>query len=122
MKIGEASEKSGLPAKTIRYYEDIGFVEPHRRDSGYRDFDEHQIEKLAFIRRARSLGFSVTDCQTLLALQDQNRSCRVGDERSVDDFIAEIDCKLNELKEMRLDLNNIARERAASTPNVREKS
>jgi len=70
MKIGEAFDLCGLPSKTIRYYEDIGFVVPQRRESGYREFDKSQIKKLAFIRQARTLGFSVAECRVLLMLRD----------------------------------------------------
>lgn len=75
MNIGEIAEQSGLPAKTIRYYEDIGLVEPARRANGYRDFGEVELHKLAFLRRARSLGFSIEQCRELLDLyKDRTRS------------------------------------------------
>ena len=59
MNIGEVSQRSGLPAKTIRYYEDIGLVEPLRSSNGYRAFRESDLHKLAFLGRARSLGFTI---------------------------------------------------------------
>ncbi|MET0380834.1 MAG: MerR family DNA-binding transcriptional regulator, partial [Methyloceanibacter sp.] len=43
MNIGEAAAQSGLPPKTIRYYEDIGLLRPGRRDNGFRDYGEHEI-------------------------------------------------------------------------------
>ena len=70
MRIGEAPELCDLPAKTIRSYEDIGFAKLRRKESGYRQFDERQIEKLAFIHQARSLGFIVAECRDLLALRE----------------------------------------------------
>ncbi|MCE3590667.1 MerR family DNA-binding transcriptional regulator, partial [Escherichia coli] len=48
MNIGHASEKSGLPAKTIRYYEDIGLLKPDRSDNGYRDYSMSDVHKLRF--------------------------------------------------------------------------
>ena len=57
MNIGTASEKSGLPAKTIRYYEEIGLIRPLRSDNGYRAFRDSDLHKLAFIGRARGLGY-----------------------------------------------------------------
>ena len=69
MNIGQAAERSGLPAKTIRYYEQIGLIDPPaRRSSNYRDYDETDVQTLLFIQRARSLGFSIDDCRDLLAL------------------------------------------------------
>lgn len=68
MNIGTVSEKSGLPAKTIRYYEDIGLIRPDRRDNGYRDYSMDDVHRLRFLQRSRSLGFSVEECRQLLAL------------------------------------------------------
>jgi Cu(I)-responsive transcriptional regulator len=75
MNIGEVARRAGLPAKTIRYYEDIGLVTPVRSPNGYRAFRESDIHKLAFLGRARALGFTIEDCRTLLALwEDKNRA------------------------------------------------
>jgi len=75
MNIGEVSQRTGLPPKTIRYYEDIGLVKPLRDANGYRAFRESEMHKLAFLGRARTLGFSIEDCRNLLALwEDKNRA------------------------------------------------
>ena len=55
MNIGAVSDKSGLPAKTIRYYEDIGLISPDRRDNGYRDYSMDDVHRLLFLQRSRSL-------------------------------------------------------------------
>jgi DNA-binding transcriptional MerR regulator len=62
MNIGDVAERSGLPAKTIRYYEDIGLIRPKRGGNGYRAFANADVHKLAFLGRARSLGFSIEEC------------------------------------------------------------
>lgn len=73
MNIGEVSGRSGLPAKTIRYYEDIGLIMPLRDTNGYRAFRTRDLHKLAFLGRARALGFTIEDCRNLLALwEDQD--------------------------------------------------
>ena len=64
----EVSERSGLPAKTIRYYEDIGLIAPDRRENGYRDYSTEDVHRLRFLQRSRSLGFSVEECRQLLSL------------------------------------------------------
>ncbi|MED6308569.1 MAG: Cu(I)-responsive transcriptional regulator [Pseudomonadota bacterium] len=75
MNIGRASEKTGLPVRTIHYYEEIELVVPARRDNGYRDYSDTDVHKLSFLHRARGLGFSVEDCRALLTLyEDRNRA------------------------------------------------
>ncbi len=54
MNIGDVATRSGLPAKTIRYYEDIGLIKPHRSDNGYRCFAEADLHKLAFLETGRA--------------------------------------------------------------------
>jgi len=68
MNISDAAKHTGLPAKTIRYYEDIGLVTPARSANGYRVFSDSDVHKLTFLARARALGFSIEDCRDLLTL------------------------------------------------------
>ena len=56
--IGQAAELTGVSAKMIRHYEDIGLIRPKRGGNGYRTFDGADVHRLAFLGRARSLGFS----------------------------------------------------------------
>ena len=67
MKIAEVSKRTGLPASTIRYYEKIGLVEPQRRVSGRRVFDEKALFTLKFVRLAQATGFSIDEIKSLLA-------------------------------------------------------
>lgn len=76
MNIGEAAKASGVTAKMIRYYEEIGLIpQPERTASGYRSYTAREVQMLRFVRRARDLGFSVDRITELLALwRDRARS------------------------------------------------
>ncbi len=101
MNIGDVARLSGIPAKTIRYYEDIGLVRPLRSGNGYRAFRESDLHKLAFLGRARALGFTIEDCRALMALyEDESReSAQV--KRIAEDHLARIDEKIAQLRSMR---------------------
>lgn len=109
MNIGEAADQSGLPAKTIRYYEEIGLVTPAaRQTNGYRDYAPQDIHTLKFLNRARSLGFSVEDCRALIALYtDRNR--KSADVKALAlTRIEDIDRKIAELHSMRRAVEQLA--------------
>ncbi|WP_417692723.1 Cu(I)-responsive transcriptional regulator [Roseibium sp.] len=101
MNIGDVSRRSGLPVKTIRYYEDIGLVTPPRSENGYRAFREIEVHKLAFLGRARELGFTIEDCRTLLALYEDNGRESAQVKRVAEDHLLKIDEKLAQLQSMR---------------------
>ncbi|MCZ4258854.1 Cu(I)-responsive transcriptional regulator [Sulfitobacter sp. G21635-S1] len=77
MNIGRAATETGLSVKTIRYYEEIGLVEPERAENGYRDFGDQQITQLRMLAQARHLGFGLEECRRLLDLNaDPARASR----------------------------------------------
>ncbi len=105
MNIGDVSERSGVPAKTIRYYEDIGFIKPRRLPNGYRDFEDTELHKLAFIGRARSLGFTIEDCRTLLELYNDKARASADVKQVAQQNLQEIDAKIADLQSMRSTLS-----------------
>lgn len=101
MNIGDVAQLSGVPAKTIRYYEDIGLIEPLRSSNGYRAFRESDVHKLLFLGRARSLGFTIEDCRTLLRLYEDESRTSAEVKRVAQSHLRQIDRKIAELREMR---------------------
>lgn len=107
MNIGDVSDASGLSTKTIRYYEDIGLVKPARGANGYRDFSEIDAHKLAFLGRARSLGFSIEDCRTLLSLYDDRDRASSDVKRIAQEHLARVAEKIRELEALRGTLRDL---------------
>ena len=109
MKIGHASQQSGVSQRMIRHYEAIGLMPAAaRRDSGYRDYDQSDVATLRFIRRARDLGFPVEEIRQLLALwHDRGRAS--GEVRTLAlSRAAELERKARQLDEMRRSLEHLA--------------
>jgi MerR family copper efflux transcriptional regulator len=108
MNIGTAARASGVPAKTIRYYEEIGLIRPAGRSNGnYRVYGDLEVETLRFIRRARGLGFSVDEVAELLDLwRDRGRNSRQV-KALANRHLADIDGKIAGLKTMRDSLNEL---------------
>ena len=109
MNIGQAAAATGVSAKRIRYYEQIGLLgKPRRSASGYRVFDRDDLHTLSFIRRARRLGFSVPKISALLELwQDQGRSS-ADVKRLVETHLDELREKIGELQAMVDTLQHLA--------------
>ncbi|MFH7043263.1 Cu(I)-responsive transcriptional regulator [Paucibacter sp. JuS9] len=79
MNIGQAAEASGVSAKMIRHYEQVGLLPAARRtESGYRQYGHNEVHTLRFIRQARDLGFSIAEIGELVGLwQNRRRPSRV---------------------------------------------
>lgn len=107
MNIGMAAQHSKLPAKTIRYYEDIGLVQPERAGNGYRDYDERDIHRLRFVQRARGLGFSVEECRQLLSLYSDTHRASADVKSLAQTKLAEIERKIAELQSLKATLRHL---------------
>ncbi|HUB45539.1 MAG TPA: Cu(I)-responsive transcriptional regulator [Acetobacteraceae bacterium] len=109
LSIGDAAARSGVPAKTIRYYEQIGLIRPAERGANqYRSYSETDVAMLRFVGRARRLGFSVQELKQLVALyRDRGRAS--ADVKAIAvQHIARIDHKLAELQTVRAALADLA--------------
>ncbi|MBL4785906.1 MAG: Cu(I)-responsive transcriptional regulator [Cohaesibacteraceae bacterium] len=108
MNIGAAAELTSLPAKTIRYYEEIDLINPARGDNGYRHYNEQDVNLLRFVQRARSLGFSIEQCRNLLSLYSDKDRASADVKKLAEHKISEIDQKIEELQSLRTTLKNLA--------------
>jgi Cu(I)-responsive transcriptional regulator len=109
MNISQAARRSGLRAKTIRYYEEIGLIaEPARRPNGYRDYDQGALEELQFLFRARQVGFDLDECRQLLDLQrDEGRQSRHARELVLEKS-AQLQQRIDQLQAMQQVLETLA--------------
>ena len=109
LSIGQVARRAGVGVETVRYYEREGLLEePPRRASGYRQYSEHVVKRLHFIKRAQKLGFSLKEITELLLLRvDAQTACEEVRQRA-EAKIAEVDQKLIELQRMRQALIQVA--------------
>ncbi|MGF1626559.1 MAG: Cu(I)-responsive transcriptional regulator [Alphaproteobacteria bacterium] len=107
MNIGEVAQAVDLPVKTVRYYEEIGLVVPERQANGYRRYREREVHVLRFLRRARGLGFSISDCRALLSLYGDEGRASADVRRLAEARIGEIDRKMAELASLRATLASL---------------
>ncbi|WP_312161429.1 Cu(I)-responsive transcriptional regulator [Phenylobacterium sp.] len=109
MNIGQAARASGVTTKMIRYYDEIGLVRPSARtDANYREYDEREINELRFIRRARSLGFSMPEITQLLSLwRDRDRPSREV-KAIADKHLADLDARIAEMQSMAETLRHLS--------------
>jgi MerR family copper efflux transcriptional regulator len=109
MQIGEASRLTGVSAKMIRHYETIGLVpSADRRSSNYRDYGHHDLHRLAFIRRARDLGFSIEEIRNLLRLWGDRSRSSAEVKQLTQAHIGALEAKIEALSEMRATLAHLA--------------
>ncbi len=108
--IGEAALRAGVPAKTIRFYEEAGIIKPAARGSNrYRGYSEADVQTLSFVRRARALGFSLKDVASLLELYSNDRRASRDVKRLALKHVSELDRKLKELTAIRNTIAELAR-------------
>lgn len=105
MKIGELAKAAGSNSETVRYYERIGLLpRPGRTDGNYRDYSQDDVDRLAFIRHARGLGFELADIRSLIGLAEHpERDCAEADAIASRHLDA-VEAKMTQLERLRGEL------------------
>ncbi len=104
MTIGRVAKTLDLPISTLRFYEREGLLTaPDRSKSGYRLYDESAVKRLAFIRSAQAVGFTLEDIRELLRL-DEDSSCKKV-QTLLSRRLAEVETKLADLNRVRTALS-----------------
>jgi len=107
MNIGEVAAATGLPAKTIRYYESVGLIEPARSGGNYRLYDARDVQTLRFVQQARNLGFSVKEVAALVALWRDKRRASGDVRRLAAAHLDDIDERIADLQRIRRTLEGL---------------
>ena len=108
LTIGQAAKTTGVAAKTIRYYEAVGVLPaPSRSASGYRRYDQAAVERLLFIRRARSLGLSLHQLKTLTITLNGGLRPRIRE--LVREQLSAVEHRIAELEGLRRQLEDVSR-------------
>lgn len=110
MRIGEVSKRTGCKIETIRYYERIGVIDPPSRKGAYRDYCQVDIERLRFVRRARELGFSLEEVQTLLDLTPGNEKHCDRVQSIAEQHLENVRAKLADLERMEVALARLVKQ------------
>lgn len=110
MKIGQVAKVAGVATATIRFYEQRGLIpDPSRSESGYRYYGAGTVERLKFILRAKSLGFTLTEIREILELRTAPaRDCSAVLAKA-EDKLADVEAKIAHLEDMRMALQSLVR-------------
>ncbi|MCX7309800.1 MAG: MerR family DNA-binding protein, partial [Afipia sp.] len=110
MNIGQAAKAAGVSAKMIRHYESIGLVPAvDRQASGYREYARADIHRLAFVRRARELGFSIDRIRDLLRLWSDHKRATADVRKVALTHVAELEDKAAQIQTMIKTLRTLAK-------------
>ena len=109
MRIGELADAASVPAKTIRYYEEIGLLPaPERRANGYREYDDSAGERLRFVKAAQAVGFTLAEIKEILSLRDRGEQPCAHVMELVERRARQIAEQVAALEQMQADLRRLA--------------
>ena len=108
MRIGQLAARTGLTTKTIRFYEDVGVLPPpHRLPSGYRDYGEGSIDRIAFVRAAQAAGLTLAEIREVIAVRDSSGAPCEHVLGLLDAHAEDLDRRIAELAALRADVDRL---------------
>jgi MerR family copper efflux transcriptional regulator len=108
LNIGEAAKRSGVSARMVRHYEELGLLPAvARTESGYRQYGDADIHSLRFIRRARDLGFSMPEIAELLGLWHDRRRASASVKRIAERHLGELEHRIAAMQTMQRTLSHL---------------
>jgi MerR family copper efflux transcriptional regulator len=117
VQIGELASRSGVPVKTIRYYEEIGVLAaPARTTSGYRSYDDTAVDHLAFVRAAQAVGLTLGEIRQIVALRERGQTPCTHVVDLLERRATEIDQRITDLQRLRGELHRLAGRAAELDP------
>lgn len=117
MKIGELSDRTGTPVRTIRFYEDKGVLPAADRTSaGYRDYDDRAINRLRFVTAAQGAGLRLSEIKSILAVRDAGDAPCTHTTSLLIGKRDEIDTRIEDLKRLRTEVDNLLKRGAVLDP------
>ncbi|MHC5613619.1 MAG: heavy metal-responsive transcriptional regulator [Nostoc sp.] len=106
--IGQVTDLSGIPIRTIRYYESLGLINSSRRtEGGFRQFSLNVLTRLAFIKRAQNLGLSLEEIRNILQVYDQGQAPCGEIKEKLEDKVLQIDQQIDQLLTLRSEIQGL---------------
>jgi DNA-binding transcriptional MerR regulator len=117
MRIGELARLTGVPTKTIRYYEEIGVLPaPDRTANDYRDYPGEAVDRLAFVRDAQATGLTLTEIASILDLRSQGESTCLHVVDLLERHLSALDRHIKTLRETRKKLSTLTEQARGLDP------
>ncbi|PHM08051.1 heavy metal-responsive transcriptional regulator [Nostoc sp. 'Peltigera malacea cyanobiont' DB3992] len=106
--IGQVTDLTGIPIRTIRYYESLGLINSLRRtEGGFRQFSLDVLTRLAFIKRAQNLGLSLEEIGSILQVYDQGQTPCGEIKEKLEDKVLQIDRQIDQLLTLRSEIKGL---------------
>lgn len=117
MRIGELADRTGVTAKTLRFYEHAGVLpEPSRRASGYRDYDESALARLQFVKAGQAAGLTLAELRQVIVIRDDSGPPCAHVTALLEEHLNDLDTRLAELTKLRAEVRRLRTRAEALDP------